>query len=92
MMFQSVEENEPDKRRITSGKIFIVLGVAALIAYVVVAKFITEDRCYANVVTRESNGSVEFTTKVVPCDCLAGAKDFWTVFHACPIKTIQVGK
>lgn len=86
-MFESVEENEPDKKRITTGKIFIVLGVLALIAYIVVTKFITEDRCYINVVTRESNGRVEFTTRVVPCDCLAGARDFWTIFHACPAQS-----
>jgi hypothetical protein len=92
-MFESFEPEGSEKKQITTGKVFIVLGIVVVVAFVFVTHFIekrdnshNEDSCYTNVESSTINGQEEFTTKVVPCDCLPGKRDFWTTFHSCMTK------
>lgn len=78
-MFDTVEDH---------GKKYAIIGVVSLVvagAIFVAIHFMTEKDCYANVVTSAGGGRVEFTTKIVPCDCL-GPRGFWTLFHSCPAR------
>jgi hypothetical protein len=96
MMFDDVEvRGMPRKTKYVLSAVAIV----GLCAIVTALHFTTEEHCYANVVTSTDAKQInphtirathiEFTTKIVPCDCLPGSRDFWTIFHSCPKQFIK---